>query len=89
MRHRNAPPPHGGRAGARGGEIVLQKNDINRYLVQAITIKNHQSVVEAQKESPQIIQREYRARKLREEREKREREKAILLVVKQQTMKNR
>jgi hypothetical protein len=42
---------------------------INREIVRLTAIKNHQNVEEAQKEHTRKMKQEYRARKLREERE--------------------
>jgi hypothetical protein len=41
---------------------------INREIVRLTAIKNHQNVEEAQREYTRTMQREHRARKLREER---------------------
>jgi hypothetical protein len=46
---------------------------INREIVRLTAIKNHQNVEEAQREFTRTMQREHRARKLREDREMKER----------------
>lgn len=49
--------------------VSKRTHKINRWIVALEAIKNHQDPVEAQKEYTRKIQRENRARRLREERE--------------------
>ena len=48
--------------------VTRKTHEINRYIVRLTAIKNGESVEEAQKEYTRKIQREYRARKLKESR---------------------
>jgi hypothetical protein len=52
------------------GGVSKKTHKINRYIVRLTAIKNCQFVDEAQKEYTRKIQREYRARKLKESRER-------------------
>lgn len=52
---------------SRGSEKSRIVHEINRYIVQAIAIKNHQNVMEAQKEFTRVMNREYRNEKLCED----------------------
>lgn len=50
--------------------VTRKTHEINRYIIRLTAIKNDESVDLAQKEYTQKIQREYRARKLRAERQR-------------------
>ena len=50
--------------------VTRKTHEINRYIIRLTAIKNDDSVDLAQKEYTRKIQREYRARKLRAERQR-------------------
>jgi len=50
--------------------VTRKTHELNRYIIRLTAIKNDESIDEAQKKYTKKIQREYRARKLKEERDK-------------------